>query len=422
MTAVAKPGMPLQFPPMRLSNPKAPNPKGRTIARGARMAIGIGVGAVMTGGAVSVRHAAAVLAHDRATAAYEFNDSHFHLTNYVQRGTEIHRFLEIMGDKVGRVALFGIPLQQTWSHGNSGDFAPTYYLQSDAPLYYYSFTDAYIAMAYRSLTKEQQARFDPMITGFNPADMYATDHIRRVLRTFPGVFEGIGEFSIHKEFVSSKIAGGAASLTNPALDSILAFAATAGLVVILHNDIDVPFAKPGTEPAYVTQMKALLHRHPTTTLIWAHTGLGRIVQPRPESPSASPGEHSPYHIGILKELLDDASLPNLYFDISWDEVAKYVVATPQSLDNTAALINRFPDRFLFGTDEVAPSDQATYMRVYVEYAPLWAKLTPEASLKVRMGNFERLFDKARSDVRTWESQDRARAKSASASGGLLFDQ
>jgi hypothetical protein len=31
-------------------------------------------------------------------------------------------------------------------------------LQSDAPLYYYSFTDASIAMAYKSLTKEQQAR------------------------------------------------------------------------------------------------------------------------------------------------------------------------------------------------------------------------------------------------------------------------
>ena len=29
------------------------------------------------------------------------------------------------------------------------DFAPTYYLQTDAPLYYYSFTDAYIAIAYR---------------------------------------------------------------------------------------------------------------------------------------------------------------------------------------------------------------------------------------------------------------------------------
>ena len=96
-------------------------------------------------------------------------------------------------------------------------------------------------MAYRSLTPAEQARFDPMITGFNPADMYAADHIRRVLTTFPGVFSGIGEFSIHKEFVSSKIAGETASLTNPALDRILDFAAEAGLVVIIHNDIDMPF-------------------------------------------------------------------------------------------------------------------------------------------------------------------------------------
>jgi hypothetical protein len=46
----------------------------------------------------------------------ELNDSHFHLTNYIQQGTEIHEFLEIMGSKVGRVALFGIPLQQQWSY------------------------------------------------------------------------------------------------------------------------------------------------------------------------------------------------------------------------------------------------------------------------------------------------------------------
>src|SRR5215510_12789875 len=134
---------------------------------------------------------------------YLFNDTHFHLTNYVQEGTDIRKFLKIMGDKAGRVALFGIPLQQQWSYRSDGDRAPTYYLHTDAPLYYYSFTDAFIAMAYKSLSKEEQSRFDPMITGFNPSDMYAADHIRRVLQTFPGVFSGIGEFSIHKEFVSS---------------------------------------------------------------------------------------------------------------------------------------------------------------------------------------------------------------------------
>ena len=50
------------------------------------------------------------------TGGYEFNDSHFHLTNYIQNGTDIHTFLAMMGNKVGRVALFGIPLQQLWSY------------------------------------------------------------------------------------------------------------------------------------------------------------------------------------------------------------------------------------------------------------------------------------------------------------------
>ena len=189
------------------------------------------------------------------------------------------QFLEIMGSRVGRSTLFGIPLQQQWSYANSGDFAPTYYLHTDAPLYYYSFTDAYIASAYRALPKESQARFDPMITGFNPADMYGVDHIRRVLTTFPGVFTGIGEFSIHKEFVSAKIAGETASLTNPALDRILDFAAEAGLVVILHNDIDMPFGKVDTEPIYLTQMKDLLKRHPKAA---DHLGAHR---PRADRPS-----------------------------------------------------------------------------------------------------------------------------------------
>jgi Amidohydrolase len=320
----------------------------------------------------------------------ELNDVHFHLTNYIQQGTEIHDFLRIMGNKVGRVALFGIPLQQDWSYQNSGDYAPTYYLQTDAPLYYYSFTDAYIAMAYRSLSKEQQGRFDPMITGFNPADMYAVDHIRRVLQTFPGVFSGIGEFTIHKEFVSAKVAGETASLQNPALDRILDFAAEAGLVVLIHNDMDVPFAKPGSEPAYLSQMKSLLMRHPETTVIWAHTGVGRVVRPVTN------------HAATIEAVLKDPRFSHVYFDISWDEVAKYLLASPESLRIAADLINRYPDRFLFGTDEVAPDSQEKYLRVYVQYRPLWSLLDKGTSEKVRKGNYERLFDRARLKVRAWE--------------------
>ena len=58
-------------------------------------------------------------------AANEFNDSHFHLTNYIQQGITPRQFLQIMGQRVGRSTLFGIPLQQQWSYGSSGDFAPS---------------------------------------------------------------------------------------------------------------------------------------------------------------------------------------------------------------------------------------------------------------------------------------------------------
>lgn len=321
---------------------------------------------------------------------YLFNDSHFHLTNYIQEGVSIHDFVKIMGDKAGRVAIFGIPLQQQWSDRIDGKQAPSYYLNSDAPLYYYSFTDAFIAMAYKSLSTAEQARFDPMITGFNPTDMYAADHIRRVLQTFPGVFSGIGEFSIHKEFVSSKVAGGVASLQDPALDRILDFAGEVGLVVILHNDIDTPYAKEGSPPVYFEQLKAVFRRHPKTTIIWAHIGVGRIVRPVKAQGA------------LIEEMLKDPALSHIYFDISWNEVAKYAVSTPETTRSVADIINRYPDRFLFGTDEVAPANQETYLRVYNQYAPLWAILEKRASENLRKGNYERLFDEARKRVRVWE--------------------
>jgi Amidohydrolase len=333
-------------------------------------------------------------------AANEFYDSHFHLTNYIQKGIDIRRFLEIMGTRVGRSTLFGIPLQQQWSYANSGDFAPTYYLQSDAPLYYYSFTDAYIASVYRSLAPADQARLDPMITGFNPSDMYGVDHIRRVLQVFPGVFTGIGEFSIHKEFVSAKVAGETASLTNPALDRILDFAAEAGLVVILHNDIDVPFAKDGTEPAYLAQTKAVLKRHGNASIVWAHVGLGRIVHP--VRASAEAAERSSSQLEIVESLVADPQLTHVNFDISWDEVAKYAVASEDSIARVARMLNAHPDRFLFGTDTVAPVAPEPYFAVFDIWAPIWRLLTQEASHKVRKGNYQRIFDEGRRRVRAWE--------------------
>ena len=337
-----------------------------------------------------------LLAQPESAQAADFNDAHFHIANYVQQGITLPAMLDIMGEQVGRVALFGIPLQQKWDYFESGDRAPDYYLRSDAALYYYSFVDAMVAEAYRSLSPEDQQRFDPMITGFNPTDMYATDHIRRVLMLYPGVFSGIGEFSVHKEFVSSKILGHTASLYNPALHEILEFAEEVGLVAILHNDINTVLPKKGRPPAHFEPLKVVFKTHPRTTIIWAHTGLGRFVRPTPD------------HLELLEELLQDDAFGHVFLGISWDEIAEYVVDTPQSARAWAALMNAYPDRFLFGTDSVSPKDRDGYLKTYRAYQPLWERLDEGAARKIKIGNYERIFDAAARKVRAWERRQRER--------------
>ncbi len=322
--------------------------------------------------------------------AYDFNDSHFHLTNYIQEGLSLLEFLNVMGNRTGRAAVFGIPLQQKWDYFESGPRAPDYYLLSDAELYYYSFTDAIIADQYLHLPPEDRARIDPMITGFNPTDMYAVDHIRRVLRMYPGVFSGIGEFTVHKEFVSAKVAGHTASLLNPALDKILTFAGETGLVVLLHNDINTVRPAPG-RPAHFDDLKTVFRTHRGTSIIWAHTGLGRFVKPTAD------------HLELLREMLGSDEFAHVNFDIAWDEVAKWVVADDATLDAWVKLLEQYPDRFLFGSDAVAPNAQADYLKAFDAYQRLWERLDAETASKVKSKNFERIFDAARQKVRAWEA-------------------
>ena len=101
-------------------------------------------------------------------------------------------------------------------------------------------------------------------------------------------------------------------------------------------------------------------------------------------------------------MLANPELKNVYVDLSWDEVAKYIVASPEAIRATVDLMKKYPDRFLFGTDEVAPTDQQKYLKVYDMYAPLLAALPADVSLAFRRTNYERIFDEARRKVRAWE--------------------
>ena len=153
-----------------------------------------------------------------------------------------------------------------------------------------------------------------MITGFNPADMYAADHIKRVLHDVPGrllrhrrvhdpqgvrVGEDRGRDGEpdeprarpHPRLRRRGRARGASCTTTSTCRS----------------------RSRARSPYPVVQLGQLLKRHPKTTIIWAHCGLGRIVHPvqGPDRRSSSARSSNP-------------ELAHVYIDISWDEVAKYL--------------------------------------------------------------------------------------------------
>jgi predicted TIM-barrel fold metal-dependent hydrolase len=79
-----------------------------------------------------------------------------------------------------------------------------------------------------------------------------------------------------------------------------------------------------------------------------------------------------------------------------------VVSSPEATQRAAELLEKYPDRFLFGTDVVAPKDPQVYYAVYEMYQPLWKLLTPGTRDKVLEQNYERIFDAGRRSARAWE--------------------
>lgn len=389
-------------------------------------------------------------------------DSHLHSSNYAVQGVSLKEFVDHYLSKshggIVRSVIMPLPLQQRWDSfegyqaydpKKAAVLGPNYYIGSKADLYYYSFTDAMYAKEYLKLPKRYQKKLDLMITGFNPMDVYAAQHIKRVLLTFPGAFVGIGEFTIHKEVVSPKLAGetikstagskpvppdagpdGKVSLYADSLAHVFKTAGEIGLVVTLHNDIyraevdhagNVKNIYPNK--TYEDGLIWLCKKAPDANVIWAHTGLGRYVKPKAN------------HLQLVSKVLE--ACPNWSVDVSWDLVQD-VIANPgpgmPSKQQWRNFMEKYSDRILWGSDTVlygrnqfksktqnkaatasgsdapvlvAAGSVLTPEKYYAEAATLQGfldTLKSETARKIRYSNHVRLFDSARVKVRKWEKK------------------
>lgn len=277
-----------------------------------------------------------------ASAQRVYTDAQLHYVNFVQETDGMNALFKAMDQgNVQDVAIMGLSVTKKWEE--SAPKEPRYYMGDEAPMYYYSATDALLAEAIKGLSKERRARLHPFIVGFNPTDLNAANHIRLMLELYPGLWQGIGEILTRHDDLTALTHGETPRANHPALMKVYELAAEEGLPVLLHSNIT---SKRERDPIYLEELEEALAQNPGTTFIWAHAGTSKEIhryQKRVQKLRS-----------IVATLL--AKHDNLYIDVSWTVLDTYLLDDGKPNEDWVTLVEQYPDRFMVGTDLVGRFD------------------------------------------------------------------
>ncbi|EGF31869.1 amidohydrolase 2 [Oxalobacteraceae bacterium IMCC9480] len=379
------------------------------------------------------------------------SDAHMHPWSYVQKGLDLKemvarmdqincKYSVIMPIPTSIISLMGDSERAEWtllrSSGPLHHCGPSYYVpkefnkpglelspefavkvQTLISLNVDTEVDDYTADSFIVLTKAEQDRLDPMVTGLHLGSSFADMSLFKKMLRNPGVFTGAGELTLNKELVEVLYAdkSGQASLHERAIivgeetmkpdthigpaKQLMAALGVAGMPACIHCDIGHYLDAPNDPPKNLAVFSDFLAdekvRH--TTIVWAHAGgLGRFVK------------QSNRHMDELENML--AKHPNLVLDISWNEVAKQLTgdgldpeAATQRLNGWIAFLNKHSERIMFGSDALAPQSNEVWTNTLRTYSGLLEKLTDEARNNILLKTYERIYVGARRNVRKFEN-------------------
>ncbi len=311
---------------------------------------------------------------------YDIIDSHLHFLDFTQDSDGLPSLIKAMDAAgVSESVLFGMPMVKKWDYLMKE--RPMYYLSNDSRCYYYSATDHILAHELLSAPDEIRKRFHPFCCGFDCTDKYAATQVERLLKMYPGFWCGIGELMSRHDDLSALTYGEGIHMDSPAFRMIYDLAADYGLPVLVHHNISPQNA---VKPLYEEELIRALEHNRKCRIIWAHVGVSRRIE--------------------LEELLIIAGHllhdhPNLYVDISWVFYENYIRGEIEHgyhdpdifTDMWAALIEKYSDRFMIGTDKVGHWE--TYPNEIGKYYMLLDRLKPATAEKLCRKNVLSLIRK-----------------------------
>ena len=270
-------------------------------------------------------------------ADYRFSDSHLHIVDFFQQGEPLDALLEQMdAHNIEHAMISGIPLMKKW-HENEPK-RPRYYSGDNGGLYWYSATDNYLIEALAELKEADRQRLHPFLVGFNPTDKNAAEQIEKLLRLYPGAWQGIGEILTRHDDLTALTQDEPARANSEAMHRIYRLAARHHLPVLLHSNIT---SKRERNPLYLEELQEALSKHPNTNIIWAHAGTSKTLH-------RYQGKMD-FLLPTVKALL--AEHDNLYIDLSWTVLQPYLLNEKKQPDpQWLELVKTYPTRFLIGSD------------------------------------------------------------------------
>jgi predicted TIM-barrel fold metal-dependent hydrolase len=275
---------------------------------------------------------------------------------------------------VRKILLNSLPLLEHWNEANGT--RPTYYTDKNSKFYWNTISDIPTFEEFRKLDAQKKSKFFFLINGFLHFDLGAIDAVKSTIALYSDLpIVGFGEIFGDHDIMSDQM-NPPSKINSAALDPIYHLAGERKWFVLLHNNLSHRSFKGPTPADNLKEIEAVLHRHRKTNFILAHGGVMRNIV-----------------IADLPATLDSMlrKNQNLYIDLSFVVLENYIMAEGLPSKDWVALLEKYPTRFLFGSDDLGSYRDFFDVKKYLAFV---AALTPQTAEKFTHKNFETLVNRA----------------------------
>ena len=316
-----------------------------------------------------------------------YGERHRRLTGLIGV-TDIHNIVDVV--------VCGMPFVKKWAEE---DFflRPKYYLDSSSRVKAARDTDLQVAAAFMDYKRrfagnksqlDKLTRLHPFICGLDTTDLGAVDLAIKRIQEYPGVWKGLGELMSRHDDLTNLTTGERPRANHTSFIRLFKFAGRVSLPVSIHHNV-APISRNESEvkqPLYLDEFLALLKSTITDEtnmadrpkVIWCHAGISRRIV-------------VDNYRQTLEQILDEYH-ENLFLDLSWVVLGSYVY---KNLKEWVALIQKYPDNFLIGSDSVGK-----YSSIPMElkkYQALLGALPAETRSKIAYKNLASILDKSETE-------------------------